>query len=242
MSHQHFYSRVPARVSLYNKIDGFDTFAHSSGLKEDFIVGPLSTVYHDKLNIHDSMKIRKGEISTVYSHIILPTGSAVHTALTYLPLDFTGERSSYLAHSLILSEEEKEKAYSGSETFVFNKDLFVTDISSFGITSPGAVPITNLPEKSYFLRPLFDPRGITFKYNSEMMKSFLYSLIAAICGQGRDVYFRLPCEDADVSEEALGFINAVMTIMPYSLREKLSFVTFINDSHEYVCDSLFCTV
>ncbi len=228
MSYQHFYSRVPARVSLYNKIDGFDTFAHSAGLKNDFIVGQLSTVYHDKLNIHDSYKIRKGEISTVYSHIVLPSGDAVHTALTYLPLDFTGERSSYLAHSIILTDEEKRRLYSGSENLMFNKDMFVTDISSFNITSPTAAPNPNLPEGSYFLRPLFDPRGITFKYNSDMIKSFLYSLTAAICGEGRDVYFRLPCADSEVSEEALGFINAIMTIMPHSLREKLSFVTYIS--------------
>ena len=26
MAQQHFYSRVPARVSMYNKYDGFDTF------------------------------------------------------------------------------------------------------------------------------------------------------------------------------------------------------------------------
>ena len=45
MSYQHFYSRVPARVSLYNKIDGFDTFAHSAALDREFILGELSAVY-----------------------------------------------------------------------------------------------------------------------------------------------------------------------------------------------------
>ena len=41
MAYQHFYSRVPARVSMYHKADGFDTFAHSEGLERDFIERPL---------------------------------------------------------------------------------------------------------------------------------------------------------------------------------------------------------
>ena len=38
MSYQHFYSRVPARVSLYNRRDGFDTFAQSAALNPDFVL------------------------------------------------------------------------------------------------------------------------------------------------------------------------------------------------------------
>ena len=77
MSYQHFYSRVPARVSLYNKIDGFDTFAQSAGLDGDFVVNELSVVYKDNLDVHDSMRVRRGEVPTVYSHQVLPSGWAV---------------------------------------------------------------------------------------------------------------------------------------------------------------------
>ena len=114
MAHQHFYSRVPARVSLYNKIDGFDTFAHSAGLQRDFILGELSTMYYGKLEIHNPVRLRRGEIPTVYSQAMLPSGSLVQTVISYLPKDFTGERSAYLAHSLVISDEEKKSIFSGA--------------------------------------------------------------------------------------------------------------------------------
>ena len=233
MAHQHFYSRVPARVSLYNKIDSFDTFAHSAGLSKEFILDELACVYSDKLDIYDSMKLRRGEIPTVYSQLTLPSGKTAHTAIGYLPLDFTEERSSYLAHTLILDENESSAVFSGNESCVFNKDMFITDISSFDITASNAAANPALPEKAYFLRPLFDPRSLTFKYNKDMMKSFLYSVIASVCGSGRTVYFRLPTENLQHSNESLNFINSVMSILPYSVRKRLSFVTYVSETESY---------
>ena len=109
MSYQHFYSRVPARVSYFNKRDGFDTFAYSAALERDFILGELATVYAGKLDIHDPVRVRRGEIPVVYSQTCLPSGRLVQTAVKYLPTDFTGERSAYLAHSQVFTEEERER-------------------------------------------------------------------------------------------------------------------------------------
>ena len=50
MAKQHFYSRVPARISMYNRADSFDTFAHSEGLDREFIERELAPVYENKLN------------------------------------------------------------------------------------------------------------------------------------------------------------------------------------------------
>ena len=50
MAEQHFYSRVPAKVSMYNKYDSFDTFAHSAGLTREFVERDLALVYADKLS------------------------------------------------------------------------------------------------------------------------------------------------------------------------------------------------
>ena len=59
MARQHFYSRVPARVSLYNKSDSFDTFAKGVSLPNDLVMGELSVMYKDKLDIHNSLKLRQ---------------------------------------------------------------------------------------------------------------------------------------------------------------------------------------
>ena len=49
MAKQHFYSRVPARASMYNRCDGFDTFAHSEGLEQSFVQEELAAVCENKL-------------------------------------------------------------------------------------------------------------------------------------------------------------------------------------------------
>ena len=233
MSLQHFYSRVPARVSLYKKRDGFDTFAHSGKLDKEFILGPLSQVYADKLKYYDDARLRRGEVPTVYSQVLLPSGESVQTAIKYLPLDFTGERSSYLAHSLILTEQESRALFSCRDAYTFNSRMFVTDISGFRITSPSSVANPSFEEVAYTTLRFTDSAAVIKKYRPDMVKSLLYSLVCAICSGGRDVYFRLPVADSMASEEALNFINAIMSILPYSLRKRMSFVSFVNDVDNY---------
>ena len=146
MSYQHLYSRVPARVSLYNKRDGFDTFAHSSELDAAFIRGELSAAYAEKLNIHDPLRVRRGEIPVVYSQMPLSSGRVAHTAISYNPVDFTGERSAYFAHTLVLTEGEMASVLNNPETDCFNPAGFFTDISRFNITSQGAAPNPTCPQ------------------------------------------------------------------------------------------------
>ena len=233
MSYQHFYSRVPARVSLCNKIDGFDTFAHSANLDREFILGELSTVYKDLLPIHDPVKIRRGEIPTVYSQLALPSGKLVHTAIKYLPADFTGERSAYLAHSLLLNDDERSRVIRNSEVDPFNRDMFITDISVFKLTDRGVTSNPACPERAYSPRPILDHRSGMMSYHPDMLKSFIYSILVAVLEDGRTVYFRLPLQDAVASDAAVDFINGIMSVLPYSMRERLSFVSYVNETESY---------
>ena len=240
MAHQHFYSRVPARVSLFNKRDGFDTFAHSLMLEREFILGPLAVAYEGKLEIHNPVRVRQGGIPVVYSQTPLADGQLAHTAISYIPKDFTGERSAYLAHSLILTDEEREEIFYTPDNDSFNPAVFLTDISGFRLTDRNAIGNPNLTETGYTPRPISDGRAVASKYNPEMMKSFIFSIISSLVGDGREVFFRLPCDDSIASESALELINAVMGILPYSLRERLSFVSFITDPQSYPGYKLKC--
>ena len=42
MAYQHFYSCVPARASMFNKVDGYDTFVASSIFTKEYIDDNLS--------------------------------------------------------------------------------------------------------------------------------------------------------------------------------------------------------
>jgi hypothetical protein len=233
MAHQHFYSRVPSRVSLFNKRDGFDTFAHSVGIDRDFILGELSVMYYDKLDIHSPVKLRWGEVPRVYSQAMLPSGRLAQTVISYLPKDFTGERSAYLAHTLIPSDDELGAMFNNNVFCAFTPDMFVGDISVFNITARDAAPNPTMSERVYTPAALPDGRAVMSSYNPDMVKSFIFSLVLAIMGEGRAVYFRLPYEDRVASDKALDFINAIISILPYSMRQKLSFVTYVSNVNAY---------
>ena len=233
MAHQHFYSRVPSRVSLFNKRDGFDTFAHSAGIDRNFILGELSVVYRDKLEIHSPAKLRWGEIPRVYSQAMLPSGVLAQTVINYLPKDFTGERSAYLAHTLIPSEEEICAMFYNNAFCAFTPDMFVGDISVFNLTARDATANPAMSERAYTPADLPDGRVALYSYNPDMVKSLIFSVVMAIMGEGREVYFRLPYADSQASDKALDIVNAIISILPYSLRRKLSFVTFVSDVNSY---------
>lgn len=240
MAKQHFYSRVPSRVSLYNKCDGFDTFAKSKSLSDELTLGELSAVYKDKLDIHNPTRLRRGEIPTVYSQMMLSDGDVVQTSIKYLATDFTGERSAYLAHSLILNVKERAAVFYGDANDSFSPNMFINDISVFKLTDPMAAANPGLADKAYTPRPVTTTAAVISKYNAELMKGLIYAVVSSLCDNGVDVCFRLPVEDALASDEALAIINAIMSVLPYDMRERLSFASFVSTTDAYRGFKLRC--
>jgi len=240
MAYQHFYSRVPARVSMYNKFDGFDTFAHSQGLTREFVERELSIVYQDKLSKTDMPLVRKGEINPVYYQCCVKSGKLVQGCITYLPLDYTGERSSYFTHSLVFTDEEAKLLLTNVDNTIFNSDVFKKDISEFNITSNQASPNNNYPELNYVTNPMTEVQGIYKKYNPETVKNFIGAILLSLCKKGKYIYFKLVADDKDLSSEAIKFINEITSIFPYTLKQNLSFITYLNDFTQYPSFKLKC--
>lgn len=240
MAFQHFYSRVPARVSMYNKCDGFDTFAHSNGLTREFIERELLIVYQDKLSKTDMPFVRKGEIKPVYYQCCVKSGKLVQGCITYLPLDYTGERSAYFTHSLVFTDEEAKDLLVDTNKTIFNTKVFKTDISEFNITSPLSSPNNNYPEIDYITDPISSVQGLHKKYNQEVIKEFIGAILFSLCKKGKNVYFKLDVNDDVLSIEALKFISEITSILPYTLKQNLSFVSYLNDFTQYPTFKLKC--
>lgn len=240
MALQHFYSRVPARVSMFKRADGFDTFAHSEGLDREFIEKELAACYENKLNKVDAAQVRSGALAPVYCQYRCRSGQVVHSCVSYLPLDYTGERSTYLAHSLVLSEDECSSLFYVPTGGVFNLELFVKDISGFQLTAAEAAPNSSYPQLTYAPRAEENLQTLLGKYDEEAIKAFLMAALMTICGKGKTVYFKLPVENSQISEEALRFVGGIMAVIPYHLRSALTFVTYINDPAQYPSMKLKC--
>ena len=239
MAYQHFYSRVPAKVSMYNRSDGFDTFAHSTGLEREFIEKELAVVYQNKLGKGEAASVRRGEHPEVYLQCPLRSGNIVQACTTYLPLDYTGERSAYMTHSLILDESDRKKAFADKRAYLFNPDLFVKDISDFNITSPDSNPNSDYPTLDYVALSLAE-NDLTEKYSPETLKALIYAMISAMRGKGKNIFFRLPANDLELSLAAVDFINKITSVFPRRFKESLSFVSYITDYSQYPSFKLKC--
>lgn len=240
MAKQHLYSRVPAKLSMFNRFDSFDTFAHSDGLTREFIERELSCAYTNKLSKNDAEAVRTGKMPPVYSQFPLRSGPVAQTCTSYLPLDYTGERSAYLSHTLILEEAEQQQLLCSREHAIFNPRMFTQDVSQFHFTSPAAAADCNFPEATYSFCPPEDTKELISRYDADVVKKFLRAIFATLCANGKAVYFKLGCEDAETSEEALKLICAVATVIPYHLRKDLSFVTYVTDPGQYSHTKLKC--
>lgn len=233
MALQHFYSRVPARVSMYNKADGFDTFAQSAELQREFVERELAPIYENKLNKIDVQVIRQNKMPCVYTQCTTRSGILLQNCISYLPLDYTGERSAYLSHSLIFSEEEKRFIFSSKEDTAVNPNLFVTSIDSFLITSPAASPNSEYPSLDYIPAQGTESAYLISSLSTETVKSFIYAILNSICGKGRNVCIKLPGENTVLSLQAVQFFNELLSILPVQLCSSISFASYVVDPAQY---------
>ncbi len=237
MAKQHFYSRVPAKMSMYNRSDSYDTYAHSQGLEREFIEKDLAGVYTLKLSKADLDAARQGILPRVYSQTCLRSGDTVQSCVTYLSRDYTGERSAYLCHSLILTRQEQEALCRGGNG-VLNPAMFPEQTGDF--LSGEQIADGNYPEMEYMPVPAEDPKPLTERYEPEFLGKFMYAILSVFFAKGKTVYFKLPYDDAQVSEEAVKFLGAVLSVIPRRTRESLSFVSYVTDAAQYSTARIKC--
>lgn len=233
MALQHFYSRVPARVSMFNKADGFDTFAMSAELEREFVEREMASVYENKLGKNDVSSVRQGKMPCIYTQLSTRSGAFLQNCISYIPLDYTGERSAYLSHTLVYSEEEKSRILSSASDSTLNPDIFVKDIAPFGITDAEAAANGDYPPMEYSPRASKEGGYILRELNEDTVKSFLFAILNAVCGKGRNVCFKLFGEDKDLSLLSLQIFNEVLSILPYHIRDGVSFSSYITDIAQY---------
>ena len=152
MAYQHFYSRVPHRMSMFKRTDGYDTFAKSEGLTREYIDKELSVVCDYKPTKYENTLILEDKLPPVYCKYSSSNGEdMILSCLSYVAKDYTNERSSFMVHTVILSGEEKEKAISRIGYKIVNPNMFVSKLDAFNVSSKKSTPIENYPEIDYLL-------------------------------------------------------------------------------------------
>lgn len=229
MAQQHYYSRVPARMSMFNKTDGFDTFACSKGIDLSFAEDTLGVVDEIKLTAAENAEIRAGRWSQSFVQFNADSGRAVQSLITYLPLDYTSERPGYMVHSLVLSEKERAEMLTDAGASPINTSLFVSDLASFDLLSADSQPDSDLPEPVYAVNPNTCGSLLKEKCHPDTAKRFIYAVTAAICGKLRNLYILQDDAKAADPSYMLDIINSIYSVLPIQLRASLTFATRVNN-------------
>lgn len=229
MAQQHYYSRVPARMSMFNKTDGFDTFACSKGIDLAFAEDTLMVVDEIKLTAAENSEIRSGNWSPCYVQFNTAKGGTVRSLITYLPLDYTSERPGYMVHSLILNPDEHKKAIYDPDAAPINRALLVSNMDAFDLLSADAEPISDIPEVDYVCPQNKDRDLLVKNYPADTVKRFLYAALAAASGKLRNFYILLDTDKASDPSYMLGIINSVYSVLPIQLRSTFTFATRVNN-------------
>jgi len=232
MAKQHFYSRVPSRVAMYYKANGFDTFATSEGVTQEFVETNLSSILDQKPTAVELTQIRNNELAPIYAHFLANDGSLVESCVSFLDSDYSGERSSFVVHSIILNEKERKEIHYHKHSKAINDSLFLHDLSSFNIDNYDAKPIKDYPTVDINRMNLENPiSDYLLQFDPTTTKRFIFALIYAIMGKYKAVHVVLP--NNKNSEHSLEFFNNILQILPYHLRKSVSFVSRVSDYNKY---------
>lgn len=229
MALQHLYSRVPARLSIYNKTDSFDTFAYSDGLTRDFVEKELAPIYDNKPTKNEAVLIREGKIPPVFCQRSGKNDELIQSCISFVSKDYTGERSSYFVHSLILSDAEKKSSLYSPDYDMLNPEMFCKDFSGIDLNTSEEYPDSNLPELTFLPRQSQNVTEWARRYDTAMLKRLIYAGINLICGKGKPIFLLLSVPHNELSARALEFMNTFVQIIPYHARKSLSFVTDAGD-------------
>lgn len=232
MALQHFYTRVPARVSMYNRTDGFDTFACSEGITQEFVQKELNAVCNQKLTAADGDAIRAGAMPPVYSRLLTRAGVAVQSCVSYLPLDYTGERISYMVHSLVLPTEEEDALLRAPDAGAMDITAFRTTPDGFDLTGATAMPDANYPALAYAPAASAAPDRLC-EYDAGTVKRLLLALLLALCGKLKSVYVVTNEPDGDNDAWMRRLIDALYRILPHHLRRQFTYVTRVVNTTQY---------
>ena len=231
MASQQLYSRVPAKMSMYNRTDSFDTFACSADLDREFIEKDLAPFCENKPSPQEAALLRTQKIDNGYYQYVTKEGIMVQSSIAYIAKDYTGERSTYLVHNLVYTAQEMRALTSQPDYDLLNPEMFVSDLEAFDVTNPQAKPLRDYPLMEFVPKEAEHTEWLLHTFDLTTIKRFIYALLSAACGKLKGVYFLLGNQDTSLL--SLRFINTFLQIMPYHVRSELSFATRLSDLNRF---------
>jgi len=225
MIEQQYYTRE--RGGVFNQTDGYDTVAKSSQLKLDYIKKVLHPLCSYDIPSELQQVGEQNEAKYPPNMIIMPgeSGELIVGQAVYKAQDFTGMRSTFFMHNLILSEYEKHRFMKEPEK-LFGITGFQTGFNSGeGRELPTLAGVPYDGNNPYFIERerLFGKLGIT---NEVFCKLIYATLIAAI--SKKKIFIVLDVAIEELGEMAKALLYHLYTVLPWQVTEGLGICTYAN--------------
>ena len=132
-----------------------------------------------------------------------------------------------MVHSLLYNEEERIKITTSTKNGLINRKLFNTDINSFDITNKNAKPIEAIEDVEVTAERSGQLEQFATRFSPIVVKRLMFAILNSLTSKGKPIYITLNVDIDKLSEEALSFMNTLIQVFPFHIRNKLSFITFV---------------
>lgn len=230
MALQHFYSRVPARMAMWTKCDSFDTFAKSGEITKEYIRANLAKICEFKPTDDELELIMADKLPPVFTSCFGKSDELIQSKFSFVSSDYTGERPGWMCHSLVLSKEESDSLFSTPDSVLLNKDAFGVTLADFNLSDKSVRANPDYPAAAYPAAEVKSLSEWAEGIDGAILKKVIFAIINAAASNQKNVYISLSKPYAELSENALEFINHLILIFPGTVKRKISFTTSYNDN------------
>lgn len=227
MAYIHHYASVPARLSLFNRCNGNDTYAKSGAVTREFAENEILGKFKLKFTKPLLELIDNGKQDDVFIRRFAADGSTVLTHLSFQLRDYTGEKPGVLVDSLVVSEKEELNAMSVPDSGIMPLRAFEYSPLAEMLADASATANGDCGENIYELMPAFDLPGWFASAGARTVKSLLYMLLTA--KKGDEVYALYPMSQlisqshGEFAKITLAYFNCLTTVLPAYVRHRITF-------------------
>jgi hypothetical protein len=228
---QQMYTRE--RRGVFRSTEGFDTVAKSESLDNNFI----KKILHP-FCLYDApaeLTVRGEKDESVYPNALhlfhAENGDTVIGLSRYQATDFTGQRSAFFAHNLVVPASRSEEIVQSYGDWL-HADFAERYEGELGGTLPelSSIPVIRTdrrPDPIAGLRLLGIDEGI--------FKALLQAVMLSVAGK-KKIYVALNVPITELSTRAVELTEILYSVLPYEFRRRLGVITYANEpqSRKYI--------
>ena len=221
---QQYYTRE--RRGIFRTTDGYDTIAKTPSLENNLIKKSLHPYcfYDAPRELQIAGEKDADKYPEALTFLQLDTKQAVLGQSVYVPVDFTGQRSTFFTHNYVIAEASKEDFIRNPEKILY-VDSF---IKSYDIEQGANLEeLTNLSyTKNVYDKNFVDTLLSQLNITGEIFKNLLYAITVSATSR-KKIYIALDVDSGDISKYSKKLLLCILESLPYEIRRAIGFVSYI---------------